>query len=217
MNISARDVNVNVNENIYFPVTLEGKEGCRGGEGDVLHLALELADALRDWRSMSFFRRVAATIPESIVREALSQVLETPDEEIIRSRAAYFTWLMRKHMRSARAETSCDSGSSAAPREDRRAWSFPGDDGASCRDRGGREERELLASFLADRLCDAKSLALYLRIARALPESLVRDCLSRALDLPAREVKRSRAAYFTALCLPHLREHEAAANRSHQT
>lgn len=81
------------------------------------------------------------------------------------------------------------------------------------RGEGREEEARKLASYLADRLRDAKSLALYLRITRALSESLVRDCLSRALDLPAREVKRSRAAYFTALCLPHLREREAADRR----
>lgn len=86
-----------------------------------------------------------------------------------------------------------------------------------CRGEGREEEARELASFLAERLDDAKSLAFYRRIARIVPSPIIRDCLTRALDLPARDVRRSRAAYFTALCLPHLREHEAAANRSPQT
>jgi hypothetical protein len=79
-----------------------------------------------------------------------------------------------------------------------------------CRGEGRKSEAEELAQFLADRLQDQKSLALYRRIARAVPADVVRDCLGRALDLPASQVRRSRAAYFTAMCLPYLRlsEHE---------
>ncbi len=86
-----------------------------------------------------------------------------------------------------------------------------------CRGEGREEEDRDFASFLAERLDDAKSLAFYRRVARIVPSPIIRDCLTRALDLPARDVRRSRAAYFTTLCLPHLREHEAEANRSRHT
>ncbi len=86
-----------------------------------------------------------------------------------------------------------------------------------CRGKGREEEIEALASHLADRLDDRKSLALYRRLARTVPAEVIRDCLGHALDLPRSQVRRSRAAYFTALCLPHLRERERRAIRPRQS
>ena len=85
-----------------------------------------------------------------------------------------------------------------------------------CRGKEREEGAEVLAIHLADRLDDRKSLALYRRLARAIPAPIIRDCLARTLDVPRSKVRRSHAAYFTALCLPHLREHEAHAGRPHQ-
>ena len=86
-----------------------------------------------------------------------------------------------------------------------------------CRGKEREEKAEALAFHLADRLNDHKSLALYRRMAHVVPAGIIRDCLARALDVPRSEVRRSRAAYFTALCLPHLREREGRADRPRQS
>jgi hypothetical protein len=79
----------------------------------------------------------------------------------------------------------------------------------SFRDRGSkgegmRPEFERMASYLADRLDDGKSRAFYRLVAEHVPSEVVRDSLTRALDVPAANVRRSRAAYFTSLVRPHL-------------
>lgn len=84
------------------------------------------------------------------------------------------------------------------------------DSGRSFRDRGSKGEGNLspeverLASYLADRLNDGHSLAFYRLVAAQVPAEIVRDALTRALDVPAANVRRSRAAYFTTLVRPHL-------------
>ena len=67
-----------------------------------------------------------------------------------------------------------------------------------------RPEVEKMACYLADRLEDGKSLAFYRRVAASLPVEVIREALTRALDLRAANVRRSRAAYFTSLVQPHL-------------
>ena len=66
-------------------------------------------------------------------------------------------------------------------------------------------DTERLASYLADRLADPKSLAFYRRVAVLVPREVVREALVAALDLAPAEVRKSRAAYFTAIVRPHLR------------
>lgn len=63
------------------------------------------------------------------------------------------------------------------------------------------EER---AAYLADVLQDQHSLAWYRQVVARVPESVIRDALARARDLPEESVRRSRAAYFTSLVRPHL-------------
>jgi hypothetical protein len=75
--------------------------------------------------------------------------------------------------------------------------------------RGQAAERT--ASYLADKLGDAKSIAFFRRAAEALPPEVIRDALVRALDLRPSDVRRSRAAYFTSLIMPHLRRCEPKA------
>lgn len=67
-----------------------------------------------------------------------------------------------------------------------------------------RPEVERTACHLADRLDDGKSLSFYRLVAEHVPSEVVRDALTRALDVPAANVRRSRAAYFTSLIRPHL-------------
>jgi len=65
---------------------------------------------------------------------------------------------------------------------------------------------EALASLLADRLHDWKSHAFYRQLARSLPEPVIRDLLTRALDVPERDIRRSRGALFTTLARKALAE-----------
>ena len=69
--------------------------------------------------------------------------------------------------------------------------------------RGQAAERT--ASYLADKLGDFKSMAFFRRVAEVLPPEVIRDALVKALDLRPADVRRSRAAYFTSLIMPHLR------------
>lgn len=61
-----------------------------------------------------------------------------------------------------------------------------------------------VADYLANRLDDEKSLAFY-KLVASLPREVIRDALMRALDVPARDIRRSRAAIFASLVRPHLR------------
>jgi hypothetical protein len=61
------------------------------------------------------------------------------------------------------------------------------------------------ASYLADRLDDAKSFAWYRMVVSQVPRSVVEAALVRALDVPARSVRKSRAAIFTSLVRHHVR------------
>lgn len=71
-----------------------------------------------------------------------------------------------------------------------------------------------LAAFLADRFDDWKSFGFFLQVSRALPEPTVRDLLARALDVPARNIRRSRAALFTALARKAMAERQASPSSS---
>ena len=63
---------------------------------------------------------------------------------------------------------------------------------------------DALALLLARTFTDLKSLAWYRLVAAHVSFSTIRDALSRALELEPREVRRSRAAYFTAIVRPHV-------------
>ena len=73
------------------------------------------------------------------------------------------------------------------------------------------EAAEQTASYLADKLGDTKSKAFFRRVAEVVPAEVIRDALVRALDLRPSDVRRSRAAYFTSLIMPHLRRCEPKA------
>jgi hypothetical protein len=73
---------------------------------------------------------------------------------------------------------------------------------------GRGQAAERTASYLADKLSDPKSIAFFRRAAEILPPEVIRDALVKALDLRPADVRRSRAAYFTSLIMPHLRRCE---------
>jgi hypothetical protein len=74
--------------------------------------------------------------------------------------------------------------------------------------RGGRGRAAddlCFADYLARRLGDEKSLAFYQLVAARVPREVVQDALNRALDVPRKNIRRSRAALFTSIVLPHVR------------
>jgi hypothetical protein len=85
------------------------------------------------------------------------------------------------------------------------AWDVgPGGDGVL--DRAQAVERT--ARYLADKLGDRKSMAFFRRASEVLTPEVIRDALVKALNLRPSEVRRSRAAYFTSIIMPHLRRCE---------
>jgi hypothetical protein len=89
-----------------FPFSLHspGDEGSRGEEGRrALDAAIEfvattLAVALHDPRSRAFHRVVAERVPLGAVRQCLGLAQGLAPHEVRRSRAAYFTALVRPHL-----------------------------------------------------------------------------------------------------------------------
>jgi hypothetical protein len=89
-----------------------------------------------------------------------------------------------------------------------------GEAGEGGRAAGSPEDKpERIADYLATRLGDEKSLAFYELVAREVPREVIRDALTRALDVPPSKLRRSRAALFTSIVRPHLghgpRHHDA--------
>lgn len=75
---------------------------------------------------------------------------------------------------------------------------------------GSSTDAKRLAGYLADRLDDRKSLAFYALVASVVPREVVSAALASAIDLPARDVRRSRAAYFTAIVRPYVNQHRSS-------
>lgn len=73
-----------------------------------------------------------------------------------------------------------------------------------CRGKEGIDGVDNLASYLADALDDSRSLRFFRLVAANVPGDVIRECLTRARDIPRRDIRRSRAAVFTKLVLPHL-------------
>jgi hypothetical protein len=57
---------------------------------------------------------------------------------------------------------------------------------------------------LARQLDDERSLDFYRLVVRKVPEHLIRDALMRALDVPKRDIRRSRGALFASIIREHL-------------
>lgn len=63
-------------------------------------LALELAEALDDVKSLMTFQRMVSRYSETFLREVLNTVVKTPKERIKNSRGAYFTFLVNQRAHS---------------------------------------------------------------------------------------------------------------------
>ena len=64
-------------------------------------LALDTARALNDIKSLPLYLKYARTIPESVMRQTLSWILQVPDLQIKRSRAALFNCIIKKYAKRA--------------------------------------------------------------------------------------------------------------------
>ena len=60
-------------------------------------LALDLADALNDHKALALYLSYARRFPESLLRRALGEAKEIPIEQIKKSRAALFNYLIQKY------------------------------------------------------------------------------------------------------------------------
>lgn len=94
--LSPRNETINNNS---FPSVGEGKgSGGNHGGPSPEQLASQLADQLSDHHSLPFYRLVAAQVPAEVIRDALVRALEPAPRDIRRSRAAYFTALVRPYL-----------------------------------------------------------------------------------------------------------------------
>lgn len=62
-------------------------------------MALDLAKELDDLESLELYRRYATRFPHPMLREALNDVMAVPAPHIRKSRAALFTYLIKKYAR----------------------------------------------------------------------------------------------------------------------
>lgn len=77
------------------------------------------------------------------------------------------------------------------------------------RERRGRANNESvdkswMPNMLAQKLNDEKNIAFYKFVVRRLPEEIIRDAFMRALDVPQRNIRRSRGALFASIVAPEL-------------
>jgi hypothetical protein len=80
----------------------EGAGGARVTEppahdpNDPERVAAHLASALRDEKSIAFFRIVARAVPREVIRDALTRALDA--QNIRKSRSALFVHIVRSHL-----------------------------------------------------------------------------------------------------------------------
>lgn len=88
-NINDIDIEKSLNE--------QGKEFTPKTREELL--ALDLADALNDRKALALYLSYARRFPESLLRKALGEAKEIPEEQIRKSRAALFNHLVRKYVK----------------------------------------------------------------------------------------------------------------------
>jgi hypothetical protein len=60
-------------------------------------LARELASTLNDWGSLELYEVYALNYQEAALRTILTEVMSVPEQKIKKSRAALFTFLVKKY------------------------------------------------------------------------------------------------------------------------
>jgi len=79
----------------------EGEGASQAGDNhrtadDIERIAAHLASALRDEKSIVFFRLVARAVPREVIRDALTRALDA--QSVHRSRSALFVHLVRRYL-----------------------------------------------------------------------------------------------------------------------
>lgn len=69
-----------------------------------------------------------------------------------------------------------------------------------------KNEKEALALELASRLSDLANLRLYISYAYKYPEGVLRKSLGEAMEVPFRNIKKSRGALFNHLVQKYAKE-----------
>lgn len=88
----------NINNIVMDNLKNKGLEGFRPRTRQEL-LALDLAEALNDRKSLPLYLSYAKKYPEPLLRMLLGEVKEIPPEKIKKSRGALFSYLIKKHDR----------------------------------------------------------------------------------------------------------------------
>jgi len=91
-----KNINNIVNEDKNFLNSKDSFKGFRLKTKEEL-LALDLAGALRDRKSLSFYLKLSKSYPEDLLRQILGEVKELPDQKIKKSRAALFNHLIQEY------------------------------------------------------------------------------------------------------------------------
>jgi len=97
-NKRTRNIN-NIDDNKSF-LDRNSFKGFRPKSREEL-LALDMASALNDTRSLRLYLSYARRYPESLLRRVLGEVKEIPDEKIRKSRAALFNHIIKTYVKEA--------------------------------------------------------------------------------------------------------------------
>jgi DNA-binding Lrp family transcriptional regulator len=62
-------------------------------------LALDMAEAVNDLKSLPLYLNYAKTLPEPVIRETLSWIKRIPDKNIKKSRASLFNFILKQHVK----------------------------------------------------------------------------------------------------------------------
>ena len=89
-NIDSDDKIIFLDDASYKDIKLETKEDL---------LALDTAKALNDLKSLPLYLKYAHQVPEYVIREALSWIKMIPSENIKKSRAALFNYIIQKYVK----------------------------------------------------------------------------------------------------------------------
>jgi len=93
---------ININNNANKKILNFSSKGFSPKTKEDL-LALDLADELNDRKNLSLYLRYARCYPEPFLRKVLGEVKEIPAERIKKSKAALFTYLVKKYAENKRA------------------------------------------------------------------------------------------------------------------
>lgn len=97
-------IDISINKNIKnIDIDREVLFNCRASKGldKKQLLALELADALNDRKSLALYIAYSRRYPEKLLRKALTEAKDVPSAKIKKSRAALFNHLVQKHAQQA--------------------------------------------------------------------------------------------------------------------